>query len=60
MLPKWLYEALPTLYFMLGLLSAITIESSIALIPSAMLITASLLIYIMRRLYRSQGAEQNL
>lgn len=57
MLPKYIYEALPALYFMLGILCVITIESSIALIPSAMLITAALLIYLMRRLYRSQGVE---
>ena len=58
MLPKYLYEALPTIYFILGLMCALTIQSSIALVSSSFLIVAAVLVYKMRKTYRSQNINR--
>ena len=57
MLPKYLYEALPAIYFIVGLLCALTLQSSVALVSSAFLITAAVLVYLMRKSYRNQHVK---
>ena len=58
MLPKYIYEALPAIYLILGLMCALTIQSSVALVSSVFLITAAVLVYIMRKTYRNQNSNK--
>ena len=60
MLPKYIYEALPALYFVLGLICALTLQSSIAMVSSALLIAAAVLVHIMRKSYRNQNIKEKL
>lgn len=55
MLPKIIYEALPAMYFLLGIVCAFALESGVALISSGLLITVSVFVYLMRRLYRNNN-----
>lgn len=53
MLPKPVYEALPGIYLLTGIMTATTFESSIALVSSGLFFAAALLIMYMRKSYRS-------
>lgn len=53
MLPKPVYEALPGIYLLTGIMTAITFESNIALISSVLFFTAAALVTYMRKSYRS-------
>ena len=60
MLPKVIYEALPAIYFLLGAICAFALQSGVALISSGLLITVSVFVYMMRRLYRNREIERKL
>lgn len=59
-LPKPVYEALPVIYLLMGIFTASTFDSSIALISSGLFFTAATLIMYMRKAYRSNIREPAL
>jgi hypothetical protein len=61
MLPRILYELLPYLYILTGIVSAALIDSTIVLISSMLLIITGVFVLLMRRSFRkslSQRYEQ--
>ena len=62
LLPKAIYESLPLLYITMGLLVVFTLSSTLALISGAILALMGLLIWQLRRNYRSpyQALTRNL
>ena len=52
MLPEKLYEMLPYLYILTGIISASVVDSLIVRISSILLIMAGVFVFIMRRNYR--------
>jgi hypothetical protein len=52
MLPRRLYELLPYLYIVTGLVSAALIDSTVVLISSILLIITGVFVFLMRRNYR--------
>ena len=52
MLPRQLYELLPFIYIVTGILCAILVDSTIVLISSILLIVTGVFILIMRRNFR--------
>lgn len=59
MLPKPVYEALPGIYLLMGVMTATTFESSIALASSGLFFAAALLVMYMRKSYRSGNFESH-
>ena len=52
MLPRKLYELLPFLYILTGIICAALIDSSIVLISSMLLIIAGIFVFLLRRNFR--------
>jgi hypothetical protein len=52
MLPQKLYELLPYLYILTGIISASLVDSTVVRISSILLILAGVFVFIMRRNYR--------
>ena len=52
MLPRKLYELLPFIYIVTGVIFAVAIESSVVLVSSVLLIIAGVAVLIMRRSFR--------
>jgi len=59
MLPRSLYELLPYLYLVIGVVSGLSIESSLILAASLLLILAGLLTLFMRWNYREDRRRYN-
>jgi hypothetical protein len=51
-IPDWLYEPLPYLYVLMGLIATIVLESLIGKISGVLLISAGLVIWNLRFTYR--------
>ena len=62
LLPKAIYEALPLFYILTGLLVVLTFYSPLARVSGSILASMGLLIFLLRRNYRSpsQALGQNL
>jgi len=62
LLPKAIYEALPLFYMLMGLLVVFTLYSTLAWVSGSVLAIMGLLIFLLRRNYRSphQALSQNL
>lgn len=58
MLPKPVYEALPGIYLLMGIMTVSTFESSIALISSGLFFTSAALVMYMRKAYRSNNMRE--
>ncbi len=52
MLPRQLYELLPFLYILTGIVCAVLIDSTIVLISSMLLIVTGVFVLLMRRNFR--------
>ena len=52
MLPRKLYELLPFLYMLTGVVCALIIDSTVVLISAMLLILAGVFVFLMRRSYR--------
>lgn len=59
MLPRQLYELLPYIYVVTGILCAVAIDSTIVLISSILLIVTGVFVLIMRRNFRRAVHQQN-
>jgi hypothetical protein len=59
MLPRRLYELLPFIYIVTGILCAVLIDSTIVLISSLLLIITGVFVLIMRRNFRRALHQQN-
>jgi|GEM_PF-3346337 len=59
MLPRRLYELLPFIYIVTGILCAVLIDSTIVLISSLLLIITGVFVLIMRRNFRRALHLQN-
>ena len=59
MLPRQLYELLPYIYVVTGILCAVAIDSTIVLISSILLIVTGVFVLIMRRNFRRALHQQN-
>ena len=59
MLPRRLYELLPYIYIVTGILCAVLIDSTIVLISSLLLIITGVFVLIMRRNFRRALHLQN-
>ncbi len=58
MLPRKLYELLPYLYMLTGILCAVLIDSTIVLLSSLLLIVAGVFVLVMRRNFRKSSSER--
>jgi hypothetical protein len=58
MLPRKLYEMLPFLYMLTGIVCAVLIDSTVVLISSMLLIVAGVVVLMMRRSYRKSSHER--
>lgn len=52
MIPRFIYELLPYLYGSTGLASITLLDTTLGRISGAMLMSAAVVIYTMRKLYR--------
>jgi hypothetical protein len=58
MLPRKLYELLPYLYMLTGVVCAVLVDSTVVLISSMLLIVAGVFVLMMRRSYRKSTNRQ--
>jgi hypothetical protein len=58
MLPRKLYELLPYLYMLTGVVCAVIVDSTVVLISSMLLIVAGIFVLMMRRSYRKSTNRQ--
>lgn len=58
MLPRKLYELLPYLYMLTGIVSAVLIDSTIVLLSSLLLIAAGVFVLVMRWNFRRSTNER--
>ncbi|MBT8128941.1 MAG: hypothetical protein HKO86_04105 [Gammaproteobacteria bacterium] len=58
MLPRKLYELLPYLYILTGVVCAVLVDSTVVLISSMLLIVAGVFVLMMRRSYRKSTNRQ--
>lgn len=58
MLPRKLYELLPYLYMLTGVVCAALVDSTVVLISSMLLIVAGVFVLMMRRSYRKSTNKQ--
>ena len=58
MLPRKLYELLPYLYMLTGVVCAVLVDSTVVLISSMLLIVAGVFVLMMRRSYRRSTNKQ--
>ena len=54
MFPRLIYELLPLLYSLAGTLAVIRLESVLGRISGALLLSAAVAIYTLRRIYRGK------
>ena len=54
MIPKFIYELLPFIYGPTGLYAIVNLDSTLGRVSGAMLLSAAIAIFTMRRLYRSE------
>lgn len=54
MLPKSIYELLPFIYFPTGLAAIATLDTPLGRVCGALLLSAGVAIFTMRKLYRSK------
>ena len=59
MLPRQLYELLPFIYIVTGVVFAVAIDSTIVLVSSILLIVAGAAVLLMRRTFRQPGYMGN-
>jgi hypothetical protein len=53
-IPDWLYEPLPYLYVLMGLIATIVLEHSVGKLSGVMLISAGFVVWNLRFTYRRQ------
>lgn len=58
MLPRKLYELLPYLYMLTGIVCAVLVDSTVVLISSMLLIVAGVFVLMMRRSYRKSANRE--
>lgn len=58
MLPRKLYELLPYLYMLTGVVCAVLVDSTVVLISSMLLMVAGVFVLMMRRSYRKSTNRQ--
>ena len=56
--PNWLYETLPYLYVLAGVLSMLALQNTLSILSGLMLISAGLVIAVMRRRHRRMELKQ--
>ena len=59
MLPRKLYELLPFIYIVTGVVFAVAIDSTVVLVSSILLIVAGTVVLIMRRSFRQPDMVSN-
>ena len=59
MLPRKLYELLPFIYILTGVVFAVAIDSTVVLVSSILLILAGVAVLLMRRAFRQPGYMHN-
>ena len=59
MLPRKLYELLPFIYILTGVVFAVAIDSTVVLVSSMLLIVAGVAVLLMRRTFRQPGYMDN-
>jgi hypothetical protein len=59
MLPRKLYELLPFIYIVTGVVFAVAIDSTVVMVSSMLLIVAGAAVLLMRRAFRQPGYMDN-